>query len=106
MGDLASIVERVRKKQNVAAFQRAFEQVRSLREDRTAVEGMRWVQPVDASDGKTWQTAVDFAGDFPEGVTPLSFLHLDVIVPTARLLAADDYAQHFDLRGFATLCLF
>lgn len=101
MGDLASLVERIRKKQNVAAFQRAFEQVRSLREDRTAVEGMRWVQPVDTPDRKTWQTPVDFAADFPEGVAPLSFLHLDVIVPTAQLLAADDYEQHADLQGFA-----
>ncbi|HIH11359.1 TPA: hypothetical protein HA241_04170 [Candidatus Woesearchaeota archaeon] len=86
-----SIEERIAQSRKASAVERAWNIAKALERDRKEIEGLTWIEP-QRVEGRGISRRVDFSREFPEGVTYLTPVPLDVsvIAPASKLVPGEN----------------
>ncbi|MDO8642274.1 MAG: hypothetical protein Q7R76_01630 [Candidatus Woesearchaeota archaeon] len=87
---VVSLQERIAQSRKAKAVERAWQVAKTLEGDRSQIEGLRWIAPENDPQAGIRRT-VDFAYEFPEGVTFLYPTPMDIsVVAPAKVLVPNE----------------
>ena len=91
MAQVLSLTERIAQSKRASAVERAWQVAKALEGDRTQVEGLQWVEP-ERVEGKGITRRVDFSEEFPEGVTYITPvpMNISVVAPASKLVPGEN----------------
>jgi len=91
MDQVLSLTERIAQSKRASAVERAWQVAKVLEGDRTQIEGLQWVEP-ERVEGRGITRRVDFSEEFPDGVTYVTPvpMNISVVAPALKLVPGED----------------